>query len=189
MISVLTKLQNYRLWQSGAFGNKLRAWHGQSELIRGGYRGPLAVRTLLSGGGSGPCHYNCTFIEAAAFYGKWRVRGIADEAIMFNEMAPNAEVLQGEFFNGVLQDEEGFALSGYFFYSTLRRPMRDALRERGEHTFGLRADIMLREAMTSSSYEDWRVLLDQYPNHVLEVSIYDRCLGNTLQAAMRLSGK
>jgi hypothetical protein len=51
--------------------------------------------------------------------------------------------------------------------------------KRSEGIFGLRAAIMLRAAMTPSSYEDWRVLLDQYPGHVLEVSVYDRCIGDT----------
>jgi len=32
--------------------------------------------------------------------------------------------------------------------------------------------------MTPSSHDDWNELLERYPGHVLEVSIYDRCLGD-----------
>jgi hypothetical protein len=40
------------------------------------------------------------------------------------------------------------------------------------------ASLLIREAMTPSSYDDWLMLIDRYPGHVLEVSIYDRCLGD-----------
>ena len=46
------------------------------------------------------------------------------------------------------------------------------------HSFGLRADMMVRGCMTPSSYSDWRELLDLYPGHVLEVSIWDSCIGD-----------
>ena len=56
--------------------------------------------------------------------------------------------------------------------------MREALAEQFEVVVGLQADQMLRREMTPSSYEDWRLLLDKYPGHVLEVSIYGCCLGD-----------
>jgi hypothetical protein len=56
--------------------------------------------------------------------------------------------------------------------------MRDALKLAPSVAQGLYSDVLIREAMTPSSYEDWKVLLDQYPGHVLEVSIFSRCLGD-----------
>jgi len=43
----------------------------------------------------------------------------------------------------------------------------------------LRSDLLLKLAMTPASHEDWNLLLERYPGHVLEVSVYDRCLGDT----------
>jgi hypothetical protein len=180
---VLTKKQNYRLWQGGAFGNKLRAWRTVDEWRASGFRGKAALRQLGLGGGR--CFYNVGPDDVGLVLGRWYVEGVSLENVMVNEMAPDeAMVLQGEYLNDICLDEEGFALPGYFFYSTAKLHMRDALHAHPDrelapqHTYGLRADLLLRAAMTPSSYEDWRVLLEQYPGHVLEVSIYDRCLGN-----------
>jgi hypothetical protein len=175
---VLTKKQNYRLWQSGAFGNKLRAWRTVEEWRTSGFKGKVALRTLLGGGG--PCIYDLDFCKVDFAINDWQhTLGIPLEAIMINEAAPDADVvLQGEYLNDICQDEEGYALWSYFFYSTFHMHMRDALRVAHEETYGLRADLMLRNAMTPSSYDDWQILLDQYPGHVFEVSIYEHCLGD-----------
>jgi hypothetical protein len=183
MTPILNKKQNYDLWQSGAFGNKLRAWRTITEWrLAGGHTDlwdvKVALRTLREGGG--PCRYNLEPCDVDNVAMNWMDHNhVLWEQIMVNEMAPDSDlIMQGEYLNGICQDEEGFALWGYFFYSTVKHHMRDALRIRPEHTYGLRADVLLRRAMTDASYEDWRVLLDQYPEHVLEVSIYDRCLGD-----------
>lgn len=175
---VLTKRHNYRLWQSGAFGNKLRAWRTLNDWADDDYMGEVVLRQL--GGCSGRCAYNLSPFHVGVTVAEWISKGVDYNSIMVNEAAPDQHViLQGEYLNDVTCDEEGFALPGYFMYSTQRRHMRDALHEESQHTYGLRADLMLRNAMTPSSYEDWRVLLDQYPKHVLEVSIYDCCVGDT----------
>ena len=57
--------------------------------------------------------------------------------------------------------------------------MRDAPATAPETAQRLRSDLLLKLAMTPASHDDWNLLLGQYPGHVLEVSIYDRCLGDT----------
>ena len=57
--------------------------------------------------------------------------------------------------------------------------MRDALSAAPEVAHRLRSDLLLEAAMTPASHEDWRRLLERHPGHVLEVSVYDRCLGDT----------
>jgi hypothetical protein len=123
-------------------------------------------------GWGGPCVYDVVPGEVLAVLDRFSRRGVSAESIMVNEMAPPCEVLQGEYLN-----DPGLCW-GYFLYSRERARMRDALRIASSVSQGLRSDLMLREAMTPSSYEDWRALLDQYPDHVLEVSIFDRCLGD-----------
>lgn len=170
MTPVLTKRQNYRLWQSGAFGNKLRSWRTVKEWKESGFAGSVSLRTLGAGGGL--CAYDVNPARVESTVEVWvEYRGVPASNIMINESAPDdAVILQGEYDN---------ELWGCFHYSTLQRKMRDALREAPQETYGLRSDMLLRGVMTPSSYSDWRVLLDQYPNHVLEVSVYDRCLGDT----------
>ena len=54
--SVLTKTKNYRLWQGGEYGNKLRAWRSVAEWRDSGFAGKVVLRTV--GVGEGPCAYN-----------------------------------------------------------------------------------------------------------------------------------
>ena len=175
---VLSKPQNYRLWQGGAFGNKLRAWRTVDEWRESGFDGMVVLRTLMEGGG-GPCRYNLPPEEVDAIVDTWLALGIPLDKIMVNEAAPDGDViLQGEYLNDiyVMDEEAGW---GYFKYSRARAQMRDALATAPETAQRLRSDLLLKLAMTPASHDDWNLLLGQYPGHVLEVSIYDRCLGDT----------
>ena len=172
-MNILTKKQNYRLWQSGAFGNKLRAWRTVEEWQASGFGGSVSLRCLRDNpnGERGPCMYDVASGEVEFWIDEFaRTSFVRRDEIMINESAPDeAVVLQGEYLN---------ELQGGLYYSRVQLKMRDALRIAPEGALGLRADMLLRGAMTPSSYDDWRLLLDAYPGHVLEVSIYDRCLGD-----------
>lgn len=181
MTDILTKKQNYALWQSGAFGNKLRAWRTITEWrLAGGHTDlrnvKVALRVLLPDGGGGPCRYNLLPHEVDNLAFLWMNRGVMWENIMVNEMGPDdAILLQGEYLNDIHVLGSQW---GYFLHSWICKPMRLALAEKSEIAQGLRSDLILRSAMTPSSYDDWQMLLEQYPGHVFEVSIYDRCLGD-----------
>lgn len=183
--AILSKRQNYRLWQGGAFGNKLRAWNSiekwRADLQGEGFhgrQGVFALRTLLPSGG-GPCRFGLRSLGVMELVNEWCRCGLPRDAIMINEQAPDESiVVQGEYLNDVCV-VDGKTHWGYFYFSRVRMPMRPALTwRRPEVAYDLQANLMIREAMTPSSYEDWQVLLEQYPGHVLEVSIYSRCLGD-----------
>jgi len=175
---VLTKKQNFRLWQGGEFGNKLLAWRTVSDWRASGFAGSVVLRVLLPVGG-GPTLYNVRPNEVDGVVREWTRSGVPLEDIMVNEAAPDRDVvLQGEYLNDVYGAGDDVSW-GYFLHSRVVRHMRDALAERSGVVCGLAADVMLRQAMTPSSHEDWLLLLDRYPGHVLEVSIYGRCLGDT----------
>jgi hypothetical protein len=174
---VLSKAQNYRLWRSGAFGNKLRSWRSIAEWQQSGFQGRVALRCLLAGGGK--CTYDLEPRDVADVHGSWMQGGIPDEAITIDEAAPaDVVILQGEYLNGVNSRGDSSFWRGYFYHSRARRQMRDALREEHNVCEGLVADLTIRRSMTPASYEDWQGLLEIYPDHVLEVSIYDRCVGD-----------
>ena len=175
-VPVLSKLQNYRLWQGGAFGNKLRAWRTVDEWRESGFDGMVVLRTVVGGGG--PCRYNLQPGEVDAEVVGWLALGIPLDRIMVNEAAPDGDViLQGEYLNDIYEID-GEAGWGYFRYSRARAQMRDALAASPEVAHRLRSDLLLKLAMTPASHDDWNLLLEQHPGHVLEVSIYDRCLGD-----------
>lgn len=174
---ILTKKQNYRLWQGGEFGNKLRAWRTVEDWKSSGFGGDVVLRTLGSQGG-GPAHYQLHPDEVEATAARWIAAGIPSETIMVNEEAPERHViLQGEYLNDIYGTGDDTCWS-YFRYSTVAAPMRSALANRASEARGLCADLMLKATMTPASHDDWLLLIDKYPKHVIEVSIYDCCLGD-----------
>ena len=177
MDSVLRKTQNYRLWRAGAWGCKLRSWT-LDEFKASRFRGLVAIRTLGAGGGS--CIYNLWHDQAELRVGALVAAGTSSSNnITIDELAPaEFAILQGEYLNDVFL-LDGYPTRGSLHYSTMSGAhMRDALRSSAEDAHGLRADLLLAQAMTPASREDWLALLAQYPGHVLEVSVYDRCLGD-----------
>lgn len=136
----------------------------------------MVLRTLLEGGG--PCFYNILPVHVEELIKSWVESGIPKDRIMINEAAPEQNaILQGEYLNDLIFSDTG-TRKGHFYYSQERLHMRDALKSRSKNAQGIVADNLIREAMTPSSYEDWKTLLDIYPSHVLEVSVYDKCLGD-----------
>jgi hypothetical protein len=176
--SVTTKLQNYNLWSNGAYGNKLRIWSSIEEWEQSGFCGKVALRAK-SGAGGQFCRYHLTPLEVPQAISDILSQGYSRDVIMVNEMAENSTlILQGEYLNNPYLGRDGYPTYGYFFYSRLPMPMREALKQAPQMAHGLRADLLIAHAMCPGSLEDWRALLDQYPDHVFEVSIFDGYVGD-----------
>jgi hypothetical protein len=176
-MDVLNKATNYALLQSGNLGNRLRSWDTLKEWEQSGFGGLVALR-MRAGYGGGTCIYSIPPQSVHKEFDKFIALGVEPGAIMINEMAPNTMVLQGEYYNDVVILNNK-CYWDYFFYSTAKLHMRDALKCSPQETYGLSARIMLQQHMSASSWGDWQVLITNYPKHVLEVSIYENFLGDT----------
>lgn len=175
---VLNKRSNYELWSKGFLGNKLRMWRTYDEWAASGFNGLLVLR-YLAGGGGGRCTYHLKPHELAAEMDRWERNGADRKLMMINEMAPGQETtIQGELFNGIQPDDASGEFDT-FLHSFVNKPMREALAEESFTTHGLRSRLLLKHFMTPSSYEDLLVLLEIYPNHVFEISVFSKCLGDT----------
>jgi hypothetical protein len=102
---------------------------------------------------------------------------------MVCEMAPpELTVVQGEYWNGFYRDDGGGLVYDTFVHSRRHVTMREAMAvtpcARPSVSHGLRSRLILREAMTPASREDWQDLCERYPDHLVEVSVYDFCLGD-----------
>lgn len=94
----------------------------------------------------------------------------APSQLYISAMAPtHLTTLQGELQRSI----RGLDL----YYSTVKKPMRDSLAERGRQVSGAVAICLLRTHLDPSSYEWVELLLDRYPNHIVEFSAYSRCWG------------
>jgi hypothetical protein len=170
---IRSKKENYRLWQSGQFGNKLRAWPTIQDWKRSGFSDRVVLRTMLPAGG-GPCKYDLQPNMVDAVVRDWESQGVPVDRIMVNEAAPDeSAVLQGEYYNDVLG-----GYWSYLYYSHAAKHMREALEEGPQDRSGLLSRLLLKELMSPGSMEDWLRLEEQWPGHVFEISIYDRFVGD-----------
>lgn len=168
---ILTKKQNFKLWVSGGLGNRLRVWSSLGELEANGFQGLISLRYLGIGGQW--CFYDLPLTEVRAKIALMVSEGADEKLIMLNEGAPDDSIeIQGELWNGMDRPY-------WFRFSRAKLKMRDALKVSSETSQGLQSLNLLRSTMTPSSWGDFEVLLEMYPDHVFEVSVYSRCLGDT----------
>jgi hypothetical protein len=146
---------------SGEFGNKGPNWDTMEEFLASGYAGLVHLRNRRAGG---PTYYN---VPAAEVVRKWKETGAIDEPSQWYlaAMAPTDKTLfQGE----VQQTPLGLSL----YYSTVVKPMRDSLREGGQQVQGIISVSLLKHYLCHNSLDWLYVLLERYPDHVVEFSTY-----------------
>ncbi len=182
---VLTKKDFVKRYAAGEFGNASPTWNTWQEVSASNYQGMVHLRNRVAGG---PTWYNipANYVEPVLYYVTTldhkgtaaKARAYADynyklkypekpENIYFSGMAPTPKtLLQGE----VMRDFRDGSL--YLYYSQVKKPMRDALKEKAAEASGIVADHLLRRYLCPNSREWLYVLLDRYPNHVVEFSAY-----------------
>ena len=149
-----TKLEFYRRYQLGEFGNRPRTWGTLTELNSSDYFGPVTARSVIPGN---PCFYCVTLGERSGY-----------PDCRFNESMPDDRLLlQGE----VERTPTGLALT----WNDERINMRQAMR-RPNVCYGVESVLRLRNALTPTSYDDLIELLDCYDG-VVEFSSYEINVG------------
>lgn len=164
-LPVLTKHDFVRRFQKGEFGNRGPTWNTLEEFIAADYEGLMCLRNQIAGG---PLWYDVPADKVArVFKDVTEIDGIKPSDLYFSAMAPTERTLfQGE----VMQSSEN-SLS--LFYTHVRKPMRDALREHSSSVSGIIATRLLRQFLCPNSYAWLEVLLERYPDHVVEFSTYE----------------
>lgn len=177
---VLTKRDFVRRFNLGEFGNRTMTWDCIDTLMQAyGLFGQIAdadlihIRNRIAGGRT---WYNVPMKYVADVYGnEVLASGLEPRQVYFAQMAPTARTLiQGEIQQADINDgRHGLEL----LYSTVRKPMRDALAESQRFVSGIIARELLRHYMDAGSFDWMNVLLERYPGHVIEFSVYDCCFG------------
>jgi hypothetical protein len=166
-----TKTENDKFFQRGFYGNKLRTWGSFEEWQASAYPGHVSIRYKEPQ--SPWCRYNVTPDHVPVWLQQFRAEGAVMEKFIFGEMAPDERLtIQGE----LHRSEKGLEL----FCSVFKGRMREALTNaNGAVTFtGAGALAVLQTYLTGSSYSDLEELLEFFPDHVIEFSTYEMCLGS-----------
>lgn len=170
---VLTKRDFVRRFREGEFGNASPTWDTPDDFLRWGscflpkgsserVKTRFHLRSRIAGGAT---HYNLFWSQCVA---RW-VEQEQPRDWYVSEMAPNCYLLNAE----VMQSERGLDL----YYSTVNKPMREALAEKSLSVSGILSVLTLRRFLCPNSLEWLYVLLDRYKGHVIELSTFARQWG------------
>jgi hypothetical protein len=171
-VMVTCKQKNYRLWQGGFYGNKLRAWRSLPDLYASNYTGPVTIR-YLGGVGGRWCVYDVPHSLVGPATHELMRDGADLSRVMYNEtLQDDGIVLQGEIWTGADR-------LYWMRYSTVRKKMRDALAEKSEFASGLKSINVIKSHMSPSSFSDFWELMDAYNDHALEFSVCRGSIGDT----------
>lgn len=161
-----TKNSFRRMYQEGAFGNKLRTWASYEALCDSDYHGQVSGRHVRT---AGLFIYNQS---ADALRKEWALPEPPGN-YHFNETPPDSLMLiQGE----LSRQPTGLDLQ----YSTeLNLPLREVINRRPSLTAtGIRAKLMLEHYLWPRSQDDIWEMLDAYPDGVLEFSAFAKAVGH-----------
>ena len=121
-------------------------------------------------GGNGPCVVT-SIAQLPHVRRNWNATGIKDAHIYYCETANDQRLLiQGEILN---------RSDMLFFCNTIKAPMRQALKPESKpfYLHGLSTRSVLKATLSPQSYNDLDLILNWWPDHVIEIGIFDYCLG------------
>ncbi|MCC7004419.1 hypothetical protein IT397_00665 [Candidatus Nomurabacteria bacterium] len=171
METITSKRQFMDLWRKGLLGNRPRIWDTLREVKASGFSGLLAIRYIGLGGG-GPFVVNLKLGELESEMRRIVKAGWSESQFCFIEQITPGMVtyiINGE----ICRKEDGF----WLHFSTENKFMRPALSQSPQNLRNLEAQMMLRKLLWPTDYEELMGLLEQYPDHVVEFSGFDRCVG------------
>lgn len=165
---VLSKTSFVGRYKAGEFGNASPTWDSffdwHNEHLGGNKLEQFHIRNRIAGAQT---WYNVSKAQMAEAWNE-ATELYEPNQLYISAMAP-LHLLNGE----LIRDHTGLRL----FYSTVRKPMRDSLKEGGREATGLAAKLIIEQFMNVDSYEWAMALLDRYPDHVVEFTVVDRCWG------------
>lgn len=173
---VLSKRDFTTRYLAGEFGNASPSWSRLSDFVVGGRNDGTLYHLRNRNLAGGSTYYNQTWMECVR---RWI--NMADQCLWYaSEMVPRAVertlLLQGE----VQQAVPGCGRCGLeLYYTTIAKPMRQAMAEQAATVWGLKALAILQTSLCANSYEWLQELIKRYPGHVIEFSTY-RCRWGTL---------
>lgn len=177
---VLNKQDFATRYARGEFGNASPTWDDPEVFLNKGWlwafsqplRNPMFhLRNRVA---AGETHYNLSMVTA---YEWWRQMPKPQDWYCSAMCPTEKTLLQGE----VIQGNYGFDRIGGegldLFYTTVAKPMREALAERPERLSGIGASCLLRSYLCPNSWEWLNELLSLYPGHVVEFTTLSTCWG------------
>lgn len=164
-MTINSKREFYRLWKAGRLGNKPQTFTTIEEAVASTCS-HIGFREVGVPGG----RFDLVRREEATnIAADWTKKGQVYS--LDGSVGPQSVVFQGE----LLRSHKG--LEGFFAIEP-RMTMRASLNARlHKHMDGARLACLLRHYLDASSYDDVMILLETYPDSVIELSVFDHWVG------------
>lgn len=180
MAEILDKKENNRLYELGYFGNKPRTWKSLNSWFNDCYTHNIllnevyyALRTISVPGIQLPWYCQpLLVIDIQGIKNIWiRHYNIKEEDIVVAEYIPDEYVfIQMEIMRSITY------LS--LRYSKVKKMFRLALQEQSIVEEGMRAVMTLGRYMCPAAYTRLTELINEFPDSVIEVSVFNRAVGD-----------
>ena len=172
-VEIRSKRSFYRRWIAGELGNRTQIFYTLQEAMKSGVE-KIGFRELNRSGGGGAWERADRREQVPEIHARWVAAG---RQFLMDDGVPNDKtVLQGE----LVRTERG--LRGYLAIrpeGELLPPMRISMA-RGMHReySPLQVRLLLEKFMDPASRDDVDLLLDLYPDHVIEFACFEANVGN-----------
>jgi len=167
---IRSKQQMYQLMERGALGNSFRIWHNVEDLIQSGFDGPLGIR--------------CAGVPGLPYFHRLTIEQVirkVEELKCFRCPIKIYEASQDEYITiqGEICEIDGLLVAEL---SRAKTHQRAALVAERITYYGLQVwDVLSRVGLlTEVDLNDLHMLLDTYPNHVIEFTAYEILVGQLL---------
>ena len=175
---ITKKAQMYRLFETGAFGNRPQTWSKVTDMLDSGFQGEVGLFRKSRESGGGRVDYYVPYDQVSARLEDWAAEGIVSTDIQITEMARHEHnLLQGELLAPALKPDTLEECGWWLAYNC--EPgltMREA-RVKPWRTMGPYCRQLLSELMDERSYANLRRLVEEYPGHVIEFAVFKKTLG------------
>lgn len=170
---ITSKPEMYRLLAAGQLGNTVPQWFSLDDW-EADQRSHFPLWGIRSGiaGGDKRMRLNVPTDEVPPLYREWFPNGGGNISPMIDEYL----TLRGQLVEGIENASAG-DLSLNYVEGEPATMWRQAFERFGKHANGLTAMMLLKRHLWVNDLEDMRILLDEYPGHVIEFTTCYRAVG------------
>jgi hypothetical protein len=165
---IKTKQQMYELLAAGRLGNTVPQYFDLPTFFaNAGSIRYWGIRSLTPGG---PCHLNVNAYLVPSIIRQEYIPGTYNISMMVDQIYTVTAWLE------IWDSPTGLVVYG-IEYPPRGTSWRKDMPSMGKQYEGIAAHMLLRKHLNPNSYSDVMDMLDTYPNHIVELSALENCLG------------
>lgn len=176
------KHESTSLFTRGRYGNNIATYANPEEAIAADPQALFMIRYRGDVGVQGPA----VLADANGLHIKWLdilSDGWQESRLYINVSIPiDRIVFQGELSTGNWSDPEWFLIG----CTDSRIHMREAMKRASFKRRGLAAKLYLKLVMDASSWEDLNAVIDEWPDGVIELVVFDTPFGSLEHTGRRM---